>query len=73
MTVFQELFHSWQDTQRDERFGQWFCNRYIEKSWPDLFYADYGIASTKIAKWLKDHQYEENMPPIVRDLNRIED
>lgn len=49
-----------------QRLGQRFINMYIPKvTWPDLFYADDAKAIILIQTWLKDHQYIDNLPPLV--------
>lgn len=55
--------------QVHERLGQFFVNRYIAGSWAELFFEeDYSKARDMIASWLRDHQYEFTMPPVVREF-----
>lgn len=49
------------------RIGQYFCNRYIKGSWPELYYAEHEDAIKMIEQWLQDNHYQENLPqPIKR-------
>lgn len=53
--------------QEHERLGQYFVNRYIAGNWHELFYEEnYVKAREMIAGWLRDQQYEFDMPPTVR-------
>jgi len=52
-----------------ERFGQFFCNRFIKNSWPTLFYSNYETASELIYNWLNDHQYTDNIPKQINHLD----
>lgn len=47
------------------RMGQRFCNMYIKASWPELYYCDDYNAFFLIYAWLHDHQYYEELPPVV--------
>ena len=68
VNVIGRIRSAWAN-QEHERLGQFFVNRYIKGHWPELFYTpDNDKAETLINQWLKDHQYEESMPPKVRDL-----
>lgn len=50
------------------RLGQRFCNMYIKNSWPELFYADDITANTLIQKWLRDHQYYDELPQVKEEF-----
>jgi hypothetical protein len=53
-----------------ERLGQYFINRYIKSPWPELFYStDENKTLFLISKWLKDHQYTEQLPSKIRDMD----
>lgn len=53
----------------DWRLGQRFCNWYITKPWPELFYcADEQKAIEMIEQWLVDHQYIETLPEVKEDM-----
>ena len=59
------IMSDWIEDNSGQRYGQYFCNKYISKSWPELFYCtnDYESAAI-ISKWLIEHQYEYDMPPL---------
>lgn len=48
------------------RLGQRFCNRYVKGSYPDLYYCEDDRASAQmIDTWLKDNQYESELPRFL--------
>ena len=54
---------------RNLRLGQYFCDRYIKSSWPDLFYCeDYAKCVHLISKWLEDNQYLDSMPKTLKSF-----
>jgi hypothetical protein len=70
MKSFNQLLEDWDQELakgRQVRFGQYFCNTYIRQSWPTLYYADYVMAAELIFNWLKDHQYEDELPKKLRN------
>lgn len=48
------------------RFGQYFCNTYMSKAWPDLYSASEGVSHNMIERWLIKNQYEFTMPPLKK-------
>lgn len=45
------------------RVGQYFICKYIATFWPELFYAESKDKCWKIIEtWLKNHQYNNNLP-----------
>ena len=55
MLSLQSLLSEYLRTETPERFGQWFCNRYIDYPWPELFYEDRDVyAIAMVDKWLMD-------------------
>lgn len=60
---------------RRERLGQFFCNRYLKgcEAVPGLFYEpDEEKAAAAISQWLRDHQYEDSLPPRIDLPRRIQ-
>ena len=50
-----------------ERYGQFFVNRFISTSWPELFYTeDREEAQGMIMQWLVDHSYMDCLPPFSK-------
>lgn len=47
------------------RPGQRFVNMYIKVAWPELFYATEYKSAELIWHWLRDHQYFDELPPVV--------
>jgi hypothetical protein len=47
------------------RLGQFFCNKFIKRDWPELFHASEKDAESMIKAWLIDHNYEDTLPPVV--------
>lgn len=73
MKSFDKLVKEWQTENRNERLGQYFCNRYIKKPYPELYYeADYFTTAWLIAQWLVDHNYQEELPQKVFELPSLE-
>jgi hypothetical protein len=57
-----------QNPDKSLRLGQYFCNIYMTNAWPELYYEKQAsTALTYIDKWLIDHHYEYNMPPLRKD------
>ena len=51
------------------RFGQYFCNIYIKKPWPELFYeVNDDKARVMIAGYLDALHYTEQLPSELRSL-----
>lgn len=48
-----------------QRLGQRFVNTYIKGLWPELFYADDGVAAILIWDWLVDNHYTHCLPPEI--------
>lgn len=59
-----KIMMEWTLDNSGQRFGQYFVNKYITTSWPELFYADQGKSHIMIAKWLVDNQYKYDLPPL---------
>lgn len=62
------IMKDWIMDNSGQRFGQYFVNKYITTSWPELFYAEDGVSHVMIMKWLCDHQYEYDLPPLRKKL-----
>lgn len=59
MTFQEWLDDYWANRSVSERLGQAFCNDFIEKGWPDLYYENtVSVAMTKIEGWLHAHHYD---------------
>lgn len=74
MSNYLQLYWKEQDKitrGHGERLGQWFCNRFITYSWPELYYADHDEAFLLISEWLTQHQYEDTIPPYTQDWKMI--
>lgn len=53
----------------NERLGQFFVNRFIRSSWPELFYAtDDNTAIRLIDEWLERHHYIDKLPMPIRPM-----
>jgi hypothetical protein len=66
MKSFDQLLNKYTAENRSERLGQFFVNRYCKTNWPDLFYmADQEFAAHLIKDWLKDHNYEKELPQQI--------
>lgn len=50
------------------RIGQRFYIIYLNRPWPELFYADYDIAVMMINDWLTFTHYRYDLPIPLRDL-----
>lgn len=44
------------------RLGQHFCNLYIKKKWPELFYGEDKQTCFLIQDWLNENGYVEELP-----------
>lgn len=66
-----QIYEEWNSLKpRQERLGQYFINRYINKSWPELFYEeDTQKAYETIHHWLEDNHYWYSPPPIKENQN----
>lgn len=61
-----QLMSMYYKDSREERLGQFFCNRFIRGPWEFLYHMeDHGLARQIIAGWLKDHQYYETLPEQI--------
>lgn len=50
-----------------ERLGQYFVNRYIKSSWPELFNERNDDVSIEIIKvWLEEHNYFTELPQLIK-------
>lgn len=66
-------FHQWltdfyknRKEQQSLRLGQAFCNDFIYKSWPELYYEkDEQKAVDMIGKWLYDYNYLTTLPKKI--------
>jgi len=57
------LYHNSIDKKNGIRLGQYFCNRVIFHSWPELYYSkDEAYCVNEINKWLHEHCYDVNLP-----------
>ena len=66
MNSLSLLVKEWQEESREERLGQYFCNRYIKKPWPELFYCNsFSRALAIISKWLEDNHYTDVLPDRI--------
>lgn len=69
MSSLQEIVYKWVENGDSTRLGQHFCNNYISKPWPSLYYAeDHDAARDIIARWLADNQYENELPPLTKGV-----
>ena len=58
------LIDEFTTSNRDERLGQYFCNRYMKQAWPELYYTDsFTEAKRLIIEWLDNHHYYDTLPP----------
>jgi len=54
----------------DERYGQFFVNRFIRKPWPELFYeVDREKAQEIVRCWLVDNSYMDHLPSPLPETN----
>jgi len=67
MNTFEKIRAAYTTDERDQRFGQYFCNTYISQPWPELFNASYSLSCYLIIQWLNDHQYVDTMPPLRKE------
>jgi hypothetical protein len=58
------IMRDWRVDNTNQRFGQYFCNKYISQPWPTLFYAPHDFSCELIKNWLEDCQYEYSLPPL---------
>lgn len=70
MSATHQLFQEFNESKKihgdHERLGQYFCNRYIKMSWPELFHEKNDAISIEIIKvWLADHDYHNELPPVL--------
>ncbi len=65
MNSFNELLDDYYANAGNIRLGQYFCNQYIKKQWPTLFYADFDKACSLITNWLRDNNYIDELPPKI--------
>ena len=65
MKTFHTIVQEYLEGDSGLRFGQYFCNTYIKKSWPELYYAKYSHARPIIQRWLRDNGYVSTMPPVI--------
>ncbi|MCB1711021.1 MAG: hypothetical protein KDH96_00630 [Candidatus Riesia sp.] len=57
------LYHTSIDKTKGIRLGQYFCNKVIRHSWPELYYSkDEGYCVNEINKWLHQHCYHNELP-----------
>lgn len=48
------------------RFGQYFCNNYLNQPYPVLYYeTDFERALNKINDWLILHNYQDELPQKI--------
>ena len=48
----------------NQRLGQFFCNKYVKYSWPELFYEEQtDVAIRRITVYLTHLQYIYELPP----------
>lgn len=71
------LFGQYRKTNKGERFGQWFVNRYVkdEGNDPDLktlFYAPSHEAYVSLKHWLTRNDYAWTLPIPYRNLDTLE-
>lgn len=74
MSNYLQLYWKEQDvgtSHPQERLGQWFINRFITYSWPELYYAQYAEAVMLIDEWMAQHQYEDTIPPYTEGWKGI--
>jgi len=58
------IMKEWITDNSNQRFGQYFVNKYITNAWPELFYANDNESYIMIAEWLIDNQYEYDLPAL---------
>lgn len=59
-----EWYKEWATTRQHERIGQAFCNDFIKKPWPELFYEeDHQKAILTIWQWVRDNCYSLDRMP----------
>lgn len=69
MFTFQQFYAQWLANNNQERFGQYFVNRYIKGQWTELFYeVNTPHAIEMIREYLIHNQYYPEMPTQVRDI-----
>lgn len=65
MTYYAWLQDYFQN-RKSERLGQAFCNDFIKRPWPELFYeTDLKKAEVIIGKWLLDNHYVNDIPQLI--------
>lgn len=63
MNSIEQLLKEYKIYGRGERLGQYFCNRYIKKPMPELYYQENsGIALGIIRNWLQMLDYRDELP-----------
>ena len=51
------------------RIGQRFCEMYILRSWPELYYEHNRLRAVSIiSDWLDEHHYYTELPPVRKTL-----
>lgn len=63
LSVFIQQYNASKDKQCGIRMGQYFCNKYVKESWPQLFYCtDDEQSKQMIKEWLTRYCYESELP-----------
>lgn len=69
--AFVEFINDHYKNTQGLRLGQRFYNLYIARGpWPELYYGDDKSTCHIIRKWLDDHQYFDELPPVIRTFEQ---